>query len=587
MQRVIKQQFLLGYLVFFGMLFYSNRAHAQRAQDNWYLEQTWTKTMAVTNGGLSTPNGMAIGPDGRIFVGDTSRIQIYLPDGTFSSAITNTSGGGMITDKAGNLYIGHGNCVDVFNSGGSFVRKIGGITGSGDGQLSGVIDVGVGPSGEIYILENGNSRVSVFGSDGAFRRKWGSAGTLDGQFGNAKSIAVSPDERVYVVERPASIYTAPKLKEFDRIGTWIRTIGTQEWRGNPSGYYFIMGGSSVRLDPSGNQHLVVSYYDVWHRGAPWDDDSPYLRVFSRDGNAQFTYGPTGPGGCEHGSDFSSPCHAIGREGTMILCSTLTKTLWVYRLAFREQWVPPLNRIAIPGVWQIQQRPNSPLVDIDYSVTDADDTIVNTYMMGFTNATQSLATCLRSMTFVEGTETNLGVGVTANQPHRVTWNAGADLNTKLGDFRVAVLAKDSRQKLLDIHYIRLPADRGMPELKISRSPLVPNDFMQVWWWLLATQDTGIQLTGGKIYGSGGAYDSKMLCDATGTTADGRAYIYAKLNVREATSQEVQWAKEGALAGNVNQWSPSGITVAGRPMKVNEYGFDTGSWGSSAWWVVPLY
>jgi hypothetical protein len=282
-----------------------------------------------------------------------------------------------------------------------------------------------------------------------------------------------------------------------------------------------------------------------------------------------------------------PCHAIDPNGSFLINLYDTRQQTVFRRTFREQWLPLNNAMPMPAVTGIQQRPNSPLVDIDYQVTDADDTNVYACVMLFTNATQSLANCMRSITFAEGTETNLGAVITANQPHRVTWNAGADLNTKLGDFRVAVLAKDSRQKLLDIHYIRIPADRGMPELKISRSPLVPNDFMQVWWWLLATQDTGIRLTGGKIYGAGGALDAKLLCDATGTTADGRTYIYAKLNVREATSQEVQFAKEGALAGNVNQWSPTGFTVAGRPMKVNEYGFDTGSWGTSAWWVVPLY
>ena len=240
---------------------------------------------------------------------------------------------------------------------------------------------------------------------------------------------------------------------------------------------------------------------------------------------------------------------------------------------------------MPIVSNWRQRPSSPLVDIDYQVTDADDTNVWTAMLIFTNATQSLACCIRYPTWAENTGTNMGPNTAANQPHRLTWNAGADCNANLCSNKAAILAKDSRQGLLDIHYLRLPADRGMQALKISRSPLIQNDFMQVWWWLLATGDPGIALAAGKILGVGGAYDTKLLCDSSNTTsADGRNYIYAKMNVREATSNEVQWAREGATAGNVNQWTPT-RTVGGRPAAVNEYGFDTGSWGTNAFWVVP--
>src|ERR1017187_7997772 len=93
-------------------------ALAQRPQDNWYLEQTWVKTNATlgpANGGLSAPYGVAIGPTGKIYVGDQGygRIQVYQPDGTFSFSIPNGFGGGlsfsqprgMITDTNGNLYV--------------------------------------------------------------------------------------------------------------------------------------------------------------------------------------------------------------------------------------------------------------------------------------------------------------------------------------------------------------------------------------------------------------------------------------------------------------------------------------------------
>ena len=159
---------------------------------------------------------------------------------------------------------------------------------------------------------------------------------------------------------------------------------------------------------------------------------------------------------------------------------------------------------------------------------------------------------------------------------------------MGNYRVAILAKDSRTNLLDIHYLSLPAGNGMPALKISRSPLIANDFMQVWWWLLATNDPGILLISNQIVGTSGAFLNKSLCtNAVTTTSDGRNYIYGKMNVREATAPEVQWAKQGNMpaGSSPNQWSPA-RQVGGRPSKINEWGFDTGSWDTNtSKWVVP--
>jgi hypothetical protein len=117
----------------------------------------------------------------------------------------------------------------------------------------------------------------------------------------------------------------------------------------------------------------------------------------------------------------------------------------------------------------------------------------------------------------------------------------------------------------------------------------NDFMQVWWWLLATGDSGIGISSNSIVGVGGAYDAQTLCNGGITTANGRSYIYGKMNIREATDAEVQWARQGNMptGSPPNQWPPT-RQVAGRPMAVNEYGFDTGNWDTnSCKWVVPLY
>jgi len=76
------------------------------------------------------------------------------------------------------------------------------------------------------------------------------------------------------------------------------------------------------------------------------------------------------------------------------------------------------------------------------------------------------------------------------------------------------------------------------------------------------------------------------DGSSTTPSGRAYLFDKMNLREASSDEVQRAREGALSGSVNQFVPSfQIGPNERPNRVNEYGFDTGNFDSNHYWVVP--
>ena len=75
------------------------------------------------------------------------------------------------------------------------------------------------------------------------------------------------------------------------------------------------------------------------------------------------------------------------------------------------------------------------------------------------------------------------------------------------------------------------------------------------------------------------------DGSSTTATGRSYLLDKMNLREATTDEVQRAREGAVSGSVNQFTPSfQVGPYERPQRVNEYGFDTNT--NSGIWVVPV-
>jgi len=80
-------------------------------------------------------------------------------------------------------------------------------------------------------------------------------------------------------------------------------------------------------------------------------------------------------------------------------------------------------------------------------------------------------------------------------------------------------------------------------------------------------------------------SVVLASGTSTSSAGRLYLFDRLGVRMATYAEVLRAKEAGHPGLIHKFDPR-VAIGNHPIKVNEYGFDTGDWTSDAWWVVPL-
>jgi len=76
----------------------------------------------------------------------------------------------------------------------------------------------------------------------------------------------------------------------------------------------------------------------------------------------------------------------------------------------------------------------------------------------------------------------------------------------------------------------------------------------------------------------------LASGSATSAEGRAFLFQRMGLREATESEVLRAKEAGTPGVINQWDPKlRVGPDERPAKINAYGFDT---GASGYWVVPV-
>lgn len=138
------------------------------------------------DGNLTIPYGMVFDSDGDIWVADrgNNRIQKFSSTGTYLSKFGSAGSGagqfnvpnGIAIDSQDNLYISDrsNHRIQKFNSSGTFLLQMGtGTAGNGDGQLNQPVFALVDPgNSDVYVYELVNMRISVFGSDGAFKRRF-------------------------------------------------------------------------------------------------------------------------------------------------------------------------------------------------------------------------------------------------------------------------------------------------------------------------------------------------------------------------------------------------------------------------------
>ncbi|HXC64906.1 MAG TPA: NHL repeat-containing protein, partial [bacterium] len=122
-------------------------------------------------GEFSEPSGVAVAPNGVVYVADTwnQRVQKFSADGDYLGQYQGApynfySPRNVATDSAGNLYVadtGH-SMVKAFSADGKPLAELGG-RGSGEGQFSEVFGVAVDSQGESFAADPGNGRLHKFG----------------------------------------------------------------------------------------------------------------------------------------------------------------------------------------------------------------------------------------------------------------------------------------------------------------------------------------------------------------------------------------------------------------------------------------
>jgi len=247
------------------------------------------------NGQFQAPRGIAFAADGSMYVSDSrnNRIEQFKPDGqfvrawgTFANVATGDAPGGTFYEPWGIAVAPDGSVfvtdtwnhrIQKFTAEGQFVQMWGyfGQAEQPD-AFWGPRDLAFDSQGRLYVTDTGNKRVVVFNQDGTFVTQFGTAGLDPGKFDEEVGIAINSRDEIYITDTWNQRIQVFKLDPATLQASVVRTWEVSAWFGSslenkpyiaidPTGNVFI-------TDPEGYRVLEFTGDGTFVRG--WGDYSP-------------------------------------------------------------------------------------------------------------------------------------------------------------------------------------------------------------------------------------------------------------------------------------------------------------------------
>jgi DNA-binding beta-propeller fold protein YncE len=215
---------------------------------------------------LDKPEGIAVDPQGNIFVGDNNSGFVKKYDASYKWLLTFSEYGlekgqniksEFMDIRDGKLYMPEaGNHrVDVFDLNGKFLFDFGGA-GAEPGKLDSPESAKFASDGKLYVADLKNDRVQVFDGAGKFVMTWGNTGAGPGAFKSPAGIGIDKNDNVYVTEIGNG-----RVQVFDKDGKFIAMWG-KKGTGNgefddPHGIIVDKATGLVYVADTGNKRIQV------------------------------------------------------------------------------------------------------------------------------------------------------------------------------------------------------------------------------------------------------------------------------------------------------------------------------------------
>jgi|GEM_PF-5438053 len=236
----------------------------------------------------------------------------------------------------------------------------------------------------------------------------------------------------------------------------------------------------------------------------------------------------------------------------------------------------ITKSPVIEILSVSNRIRSNYVDVDYRVSDQDSSVVEVRGFATTKSPESTIyywdTIFPVRTVVENTGAYYGAHVaTGTGTNLFVWDAGADIGYSQPGLRIHLLANDSTNLPISLHFITIPADADVPSFQISRYAGVGAAFMlhRAWVWALVKGEARREAY--NLYAVGGAYDGACIAELGVPTATGRQWLCSKMGgVALASESQIRRAREATTPGRVVMW-PSYYRGG---VQVNAYGVETG-------------
>ncbi|MBV9120439.1 MAG: hypothetical protein JOZ39_07000, partial [Chloroflexi bacterium] len=197
-------------------------------------------SIGTNDGQLNGARGVAVAPDGSVYVADqgNNRIEKFDATGKFVLKWGSKGNGdgqfdtpsGVAVDKDGTVWVTDlwNHRVQAFDAGGKFLRQFGGYAAASGtaspGKFFGPRYIATGPDGSVYVSDTGNKRIQKFKPDGTFIATWGSGGNGPGQLEEPMGITTDSQGNVYVADT-----WNRRIQKFSADGNFLSMVSVGSW----------------------------------------------------------------------------------------------------------------------------------------------------------------------------------------------------------------------------------------------------------------------------------------------------------------------------------------------------------------------